>query len=153
MLSQSLVVSPGPEKTSNVLPIAESLRSADQEVVTGQLRAVSDGTPGEPPATAFDRQGIAHWRQEGRYSDETVSAIVELVCGEKVIERLSHGQVKKVTSLLELAVAGHVSQRKLAGAVTRAGRRYEIEKGAKELEAWLRQRADEVGLLVRREAA
>jgi RecB family exonuclease len=81
---------------------------------------VSDGSPGGPPATALDRQKIAHWRQAGRYRDETVAAIAELACGEKVLERLSSDQVTRVAWLLELAVAGRVSQRTLAGAVTRA---------------------------------
>ena len=70
-----------------------------------------------------------------------------------MIERLSHGQVRKVAWLLELAVAGRVSQRTLAGSVTRATRRYDQAKGAEEFEAWLREKADEVGLLGRREAA
>jgi Rad52/22 family double-strand break repair protein len=126
---------------------------SDREVVAGQLRAVTDGTPAATPATALDRQKVAHWTQAGRYKEETVSAIAELVCGEKVLERLSREQVRKVAWLLELAVAGRVTQRTLAGAVTRGTRRYEIEKGGKELEAWLRQKADEVGLLGRREAA
>jgi hypothetical protein len=125
----------------------------DREFVTGRLRAVSDGGPGEPPATALDRQKIAHWRQAGRYKEETIAAIAELACGEKLLERLSPDQVRSVAWLLELAVAGRVSQRTLAGAVTRAGRRYERVEGARELEAWLRQKVDEVGLLGRREAA
>jgi hypothetical protein len=70
-----------------------------------------------------------------------------------VIERLSHGQVRKVAWLLELAVAGRVSQRTLVGAMTRAGRRYERDERAQEFEAWLRKKADEVGLLGRRDAA
>jgi hypothetical protein len=96
---------------------------------------VSDGSPGQAPATALDRRKITHWRQAGRYKDDTVSAIAELACGEKVIERLSDGQLRKVAWLLELAVAGRVSQGTLAGAVTRAGRRYERDKSIEELEA------------------
>jgi hypothetical protein len=70
-----------------------------------------------------------------------------------VLERLSQEQVRRVACLLELAVAGRVSQRTLAGAVTRATRRYDPAKGAQELERWLREKANEVGLLGRREAA
>jgi hypothetical protein len=131
----------------------DTVPASDGETVSGRLQAVSDGTPGEPPASAFDRQKITHWRQTGRYKEETVAAIAELACGEKVIERLSHRQVMKVAWLLELAVAGRLSQRTLAGAVTRAGRRYERDKSVEELEAWLREKADEVGLLGRREVA
>ena len=118
-----------------------------------RLRAVSDGSPGEPPATALDRKQIAHWQQAGGYKDETVSALAELACGEKIVERLSRDQVKRVAWLLELAATGRVSQRTLAGAITRATRRYDLAKGAEELERWLREKADEVGLLGRREAA
>ena len=125
----------------------------DRELVTGRLRAVSDGSPGEPPATALDRHKIAHWRQAGRYREETVEAIAELACGEKVLERLSREHVRRVAWLLELAVAGRVSQRTLAGAVTRAHRGDQRDEGARELEAWLREKTDEVGLLGRREAA
>jgi hypothetical protein len=70
-----------------------------------------------------------------------------------VVERLSREQVKRLAWLLELAVAGRVSQRTLAGAVTRATRRYDRAKGVEKLERWLREKADEVGLLGRREAA
>jgi hypothetical protein len=124
-----------------------------QQLVQGRLRALSDGSPDEPPATALDRRALAHWQQAGGYSDETVSALAGLACGEKVIERLSREQLKRVTELLELAVAGRVSQRTLAGAITRAARRYDLAKGAAELERWLREKAAEVGLLGRREAA
>lgn len=54
------------------------------------------------------------------------SAIAGLACGEKVLERLSRERVGKVAWLLELAVAGRISQRTLAGAVTRASRRYDV---------------------------
>ena len=125
----------------------------DSEMVSGRLRAVSDGKPGEPPATARDREQIARLQQAGGYKDDTVSALAGLACGEKVVERLTVEQVKRVAWLLELAVAGRVSQRTLAGAVTRATRRYDPAKGAAELERWLGEKADEVGLLGRREAA
>ena len=129
------------------------LARRDRELVTGRLRAVSDGSAGEPPATALDRQRIAHWRQAGHYKEETVAAVAELACGEKLLERLSREHVRRVAWLLELAVAGRVSQRTLAGAVTRAHRGDQRDERARELEAWLRQKADEVGLLGRREAA
>jgi Rad52/22 family double-strand break repair protein len=143
---------PVPQEEQGAKPQAESA-PRHREFVTGRLRAVSDGSAGEPPATALDRQKIAHWRQAGRYREETVSAMAELACGEKVLERLSRDQVRRVAWLLELAVSGRVSQRTLAGAVTRAGRRPQRDEGARALEAWLREKADEVGLLGRREAA
>jgi Rad52/22 family double-strand break repair protein len=115
------------------------------QTVRGRLQAVSDGTPGEPPATAIDRQLIARWRQAGAYEEETVAALAGLACGERVVERLDREQVRRVAWLLELAVAGRVSQISLANAVTRAARRYEFAKRAEELEAWLRQQADDAG--------
>lgn len=131
---------------------AEAPRAAG-EMVAGRVRAVSDGSAGDPPGTAIDRCKIAHWQQAGGYKDETVAALADLACGEKILERLSAEQVRRVAWLLELAAGGRVSQRTLAGAITRATRRYDLKKGAEELESWLRIKADEVGLLGRREAA
>jgi hypothetical protein len=51
---------PRPEQQPTPAPTAGSA-SPDREFVTGRLRAVSDGTPGEPPATALDRKKIGHW--------------------------------------------------------------------------------------------
>jgi hypothetical protein len=106
---------------------------ARQQTVTGRLRAVSDGTPGEPPATARERAPIAHSRQAGGYRDETDSALAGLACGEKVVERLSREQVRRLTWLLELAVAGRVSEPSLVDAVTRASRRADHAAGVDEL--------------------
>jgi hypothetical protein len=142
----------GSEAAAERLPAPEAPRH-DSTMVSGPLQAVSDGSPGEPPATARDREAIARWQQTGRYKDETVSALAALACGEKLLDRLTRDQVKRVAWLLELAVAGRVSPRSFAGAVTRATRRYDLAKGAAELERWLREKADEVGLLGLREAA
>lgn len=62
-------------------------------------------------------------------------------------------RVKHVAWLLECAVRGRVSQRTLQGALTRLAKRGEREAAAAELEAWLRHKADEAGLMGRREAA
>lgn len=132
---------------------AAASAAAEGTTVSGRMQAVSDGSPGAPPATAVDRRKISHWQQAGGYKEETISALAALSCGERIVERLSPEQVRRLSWLLELAVAGRVSQRTLAGAVTRATRRYELEQGAGELERWLREKADEVGLLGRREAA
>jgi hypothetical protein len=123
------------------------------QTVQGRLRAVSDGTPGEPPATALDRRQIAHWQAVGRYKEETVAALAALACGERVLERLTHPQVKRLSWLLECAIRGRVSQRSLAGTITRLSKRDQRDQAAEELERWLAQKADEVGLLGRREAA
>jgi hypothetical protein len=142
----------GPERAGGSAPPVNRPPVRPQ-TVQGRLRAVSDGAPGEPPATALDRKQIAHWRGVGRYKEETVAALAGLVCGERVLERLSHRQVKRLSWLLECAVRGRVSQRSLAGAVTRLAKSDEREQAAEELERWLVGKADEVGLLGRREAA
>ena len=131
----------------------EGPATPESEVVSGRMLAVSDGSPGQPPATAVDRRKVSHWQAAGAYKDETVAALAELACGEKILERLTVEQVRRLAWLLELAVAGRVSQRTLAGAITKATRRYDLAKGAEELERWLREKADEVRLLGRREAA
>jgi hypothetical protein len=123
------------------------------QTVQGRQRAVSDGTPGEPPATALDRKQIAHWRGVGRYKQETVEALAALACGQQVLERLSHREVKRLAWLLECAVRGRISQRTLAGTITRLAKRDERDRAAEELDRWLVQKTDEVGLLGRREAA
>jgi hypothetical protein len=105
----------------------------DRDVVTGRLRAVNDGTPGQPPATALDRQKIAHWREAGRYKEETVAAIARARLPRRGARAPGRDQVRSVAWLLELVVAGRVSQPDAAGAVTRASRRYERVEGAREL--------------------
>jgi hypothetical protein len=142
--------SPGEEDRSagHVNPAPER-----PQTIEGRLRAVSDGTPGEPPATALDRKQIAPWQGVGRYRDESVAALAALTCGERVLERLTHRQVNRLSWLLECAIRGRVSQRTLAGAITRLSKRDGRDQAAQELEKWLAEKADEVGLLGRREAA
>jgi hypothetical protein len=135
------------------LPVpAESAVLAQR--VAGRLVAVSDGTPGDPPADARDRALISEWQQQCGYRDDTVAQLASIACGEKVLERLTRQQVKRVTWLLECAKRGRVTQRSLQGALTRlAKRNVADETKATALETWLTEKADEVGLLGRREAA
>jgi hypothetical protein len=82
---------------------------ARPQTARGRLRAVSDGEPGDPPATALERQQIAHWRMAGRYKDETISALAGLLVGERLLDRLSHAQVRTLSHALEFAVRGRVA--------------------------------------------
>ncbi len=124
------------------------------ERVAGRLVAVTDGSPTDPPANAKDRALIAEWQRVGGYRDETVGRLAEIACGEKIVERLSFRQVKQVAWLLECGARGKVSQRTLQGALTRLIKREEDEATkAEALRRWLTEKADEVGLLGRREAA
>jgi hypothetical protein len=59
--------------------------SAPPLTLAGRLSAVTDGTAGDPPATALERQQIAHWRMVGRYTQETIAALAELLLGEKAL--------------------------------------------------------------------
>jgi hypothetical protein len=122
--------------------------------IQGRLVAVSDGSPGSPPATALDRKQIAHWRQAGRYKEETITALAGLAFGDRILERLSHEQVRDLARLLECAVRGRVSQRALVGCVTRLERKGEEREAAvKALREYLQDKASDVELLGRRKAA
>jgi hypothetical protein len=122
-----------------------SATSARPQTARGRLRAVSDGEPGDPPATALERQQIAHWRMVGRYKDETISALAGLLVGERLLDLLSHAQVRTLAHALEFAVRGRVVQPTLAGAITRLSKREDREQAAAELQRWLRRKADEAG--------
>jgi Rad52/22 family double-strand break repair protein len=136
-----------PEEAADLEAEPQDGERADAASVAaaGRLRAVSDGEPGDPPATALDRQQIAHWRLVGRYKDETIAALAELLVGEKLLERLSHAQVRTLSHTLEYAVRGQVAQPTLAGAITRLAKREDRDLAAQELERWLRQKAAEAG--------
>jgi hypothetical protein len=92
-----------------------------------EAEAAPDSAPVHEPAARFASPGrellmIAHWRQAG-HKEQTVAALAGLVCGEKVLERLSRDQVHRVAWLLELAVVGRVSRATLAAAIASASRR------------------------------
>ena len=66
------------------------------------------GTP-VAPAT----RGLDYWQKKGRYRDDAVRSLAELVCGENRIERLTPDQAGQVCLLLECAVRGKVGGRSL----------------------------------------
>ena len=76
----------------------------------------------DPPGAAPAAHDLAYWQQKGRYRDDAVRSLAELVCGESCIERLTPDQADQVCLLLEWAVRGQV--------------------GGRSLEAWLAQVAE-----------
>jgi Rad52/22 family double-strand break repair protein len=119
----------------------------------GRLRPVADEPDGEPPADAGNGSEVARWRGTGRFEDDTVAALAALMFGERKLERLDDRQVRELATSLEFAVRGQVSERMLAGALTRRSQRDDRAEAARALRAWLIQRANEVELLRRRRAA
>jgi len=110
----------GEEVQADTHPQASSPGHAARGLaVSARLVAVTDGSPGDPPATALDRRKIAHWVQAGHYQDDTIASLAGLVCGERIVERLTHEQVGELAALLESAVRGRVTQADLADLVTR----------------------------------
>ena len=61
---------------------------------------------------------LAYWRGKGRYGDETVRSLAELVCDEGAPERLTPDQLGELAFLLECAVRGKVTGRSLEAWLT-----------------------------------
>ncbi len=118
----------------------------DTATVEGRLTAVSDGTPGPAPASALERRQIEHWQRVGHYKPETVEALGGLLCGQRMLDRLSREQVRKVALTLEIAVRGEVAQRDLASALTRLAKRDDREQAAQDLCERLARKANEAEL-------
>lgn len=135
---------PAPEPAGS----AESADGSLPETATveGRLTAVSDGTPGPAPASALERKQIAHWQQVGKFKLETVEALAGLLCGHRMLDRLSHGEVRKVALTLEIAVRGKVAQRDLASSLTRLAKRDDREQAAEALRERLIAKANEAEL-------
>jgi hypothetical protein len=141
----------GPEQDEQAEPAeqAEDRGTAslsDSATVSGRLTAVSDGTPDPAPASALERRAVEHWRTVGRYKPETVEALAGLVCGQRMLDRLTHSQVNKLVLTLEVAVRGKVAQRDLASRLTRLAKRDDREQAAKELCDRLAHKANECEL-------
>jgi hypothetical protein len=114
--------------------------------IQARLTAVSDGTPGPAPASALERKAIEHWRSVGRYKPETVEALSALICGQRMLDRLTREQVHKLALTLEIAVRGKVAQRDLASSLTRLAKREDRERAAKDLRERLVAKANEAQL-------
>lgn len=95
---------------------------SDTATVQGRLTAVSDGTPGFARASALERKAIEYRRMMGRYKPETVEALAALMCGQRMLDRLTREQVRKLALTLPtcggLAADGRRSPRRLVVAVS-----------------------------------
>jgi hypothetical protein len=105
-----------------------------------------------PIAAAAPRE-LAYWQQKGRYGDDLVRALAELVCGEGDIERLTPEQAGRVGLLLEYAVRGKVSARSLESWLAQVAEGGDRRDAVRALRARLVEKANEVELLGRHEAA
>jgi hypothetical protein len=141
---------PGPGNGSGLSDRSTPVRTA---APFGGLQPVAGAGRGVPSAGTSSRAEVAHWRRAGRVEQKTVAALAGLLFGERRLERLGDGQVRELALCLEFAVRGQVSERTLAGALTRLSKRDDRAEAARALRAWLIQRANERELLGRRSAA
>jgi hypothetical protein len=66
---------------------------------------------------------VVHWRRAGRFKEETIAALADLVFGDRRLEHLDGRPLDELAVSLEFAVRGRVEQRGLAGTVNRLSRR------------------------------
>lgn len=141
---------PGKEAEKQPEPVEPDEQTApslsEPKTIQGRLTAVSDGTPGPAPASALERKAIEHWRMVGRYKPETVEALAALICGQRMLDRLTREQVHKLALTLEIAVRGKVAQRDLAASLTRLAKRDDREQAAEDLREGLVAKANEAEL-------
>jgi hypothetical protein len=114
---------------------------------------VTDAKRGEPPVREHDHDRVARWQRAARFDDETVAALAEFLFGERRLDRLDDRQVGELGMSLELAVRGRVTQRTLAGAITRLSGRDDRLEAARALRAWLIEKTPQRELPDRRRAA
>jgi hypothetical protein len=115
---------------------------------SGAVEAVAD-----TPETRSAGDELAYWQQKGRYGDEVVRSLAELVCGESAIERLTRSQLGKLAFLLECAVRGRVTGRSLDSWLAQLAEFEDRGAAAEALRARLVEKTREVELGGRREAA
>jgi hypothetical protein len=114
----------------------------------GAVRAATEAPVAQPAA-----QQLAYWQQKGRYGNEIVRSLTALVCGENVVERLTHEQLGEVVFLLECAVRGKVTSRSLEAWLAQLAGAGDRGAASESLRARLVEKTNEVELGGRREAA
>ena len=110
---------------------------ADVEVQTGGLRAVSDGSPQEPPATIHERRRLMARIAAVGYSEQTVKELAALTLGERLLDRLSVRQVGELERILAAVNGAAVTDEKLAQRLAQAGEEPDRELVARRLREWL----------------
>ncbi len=93
---------------------------AGNEAPSGGLRAVSDGSPQEPPATIHERRRLMALVAAAGYSEQTVKELAALTLGERLLDRLSARQVGELERMVTAASAGAVDDARLAKRVKSA---------------------------------
>jgi hypothetical protein len=121
---------------------------AEQGAAPSGERAAGDG-----PIPAPSTSELAYWQEKGRYGDEAVQSLAALVCGEKAIERLTREQLAELGFLVECAVRGKVTQRSFNAWVAELAEQEDRRAAAEALRRRLVEKANEVELIGRREAA
>ena len=107
----------------------------------------------DTPVAKAGSDELAYWQRKGRYGDEVVRSLAELVCGESALERLTPPQLGELAFLLECAVRGRVSGRSLDAWLAQLAERDDRRAAAEALRARLVDKTNEVELGGRREAA
>jgi hypothetical protein len=115
--------------------------------------SVGPGKAASMSAEAPGRRELAHWQRKGRYRDETVRSLAALVCGESTLETLNDRQLRELGFLLECAVRGRVGRRSLESWLQQFGEDRDGLRAAEALRARLVEKANEVELGGRRDAA
>jgi hypothetical protein len=116
--------------------------------VPGPTHALAD-----TPDTKSPADELAYWQRKGRYGDEAVRSLGELVCCEGAIETLSPQQVGELAFLLECAVRGRVSKRLLESWLAQLREAGDRRAAAEALRTRLVEKTNEVEPGGRREAA
>jgi hypothetical protein len=98
-------------------------------------------------------RSLAFWQEKGRYGDECVRALAELVTGESAIDRLTLDQLGELAFLLECALRGRVGGRSLEAWLAQLAEREDRRAAAEALRGRLVEKVNEVELGGRREAA
>ena len=140
---------PSPERPAAAPAEAEA---ESPRTTGGGLRAVTNGDPGEPPATPTERRTLNERIERSPYTRETVSALAELLHDQGMLDRLSREQADDVGLLVEVAERAAITETAMKGQLTKLAKRPDRQAAA----AWLRQRlierANERQLLDRRAA-
>jgi hypothetical protein len=92
------------------------------------------------PVETAPARGLAHWRNKGRYGDETVRSLAALACGESRPEALTAQQLGELAFLLECAARGRVTGRSLDSWLAQLAHRDDRRTAAEALGASWRRR-------------
>lgn len=107
----------------------------------------------EPDAQVPPDADLGYWQRKARYPDVLVASLAVVVAGEPELDALTPGQLSELTLLVEFAARGKVSTRTLEGWLTQLAEGGDREAAVSQLRERLRQKANEVELVGRREAA